>query len=202
MSVDQKKPLVLICPLTRQLPELKDVDLAAVDGGLDILRSMNITPIWAIGDFDSGKDPVITGYPVYRHPVCKDETDTELALMKAEELGYKKVIVYGALGGRLDHTLANLRLITWRYPQTTLMDERQRVSVLCEGEHLLKNEYRHVSFFAMEPTVITLEGFDYPLDHQTIDQKDFYTCSNSISKNEARVIIHSGRVICVETDFA
>lgn len=192
---------MLICPLTQKLPDLSGWDVAGVDGGLDILLKNGIHPDWAIGDFDSGKDPGQTDYPIYRHPIHKDETDSELALMKAIELGYQDIILYGALGGRLDHTLANLRLVTWRYPQVTLMSEGQKVTVLCEGEHVIQNQYKHVSFFAMEPTVITLDGFDYPLSRQLIDQKDFYTCSNSISQASAKVIIHSGRAICVETDY-
>jgi thiamine pyrophosphokinase len=46
------------------------------------------------------------------HPRAKDETDLELALTHAAEEGAKEIIVLGALGGRLDHTLANLLLLT------------------------------------------------------------------------------------------
>ena len=63
----------------------------------------------AIGDFDS------LGYVpqariVSRHPVKKDKSDLELALDRVASYGFDEVVIYGALGGRLDHTLSNLQL--------------------------------------------------------------------------------------------
>jgi thiamine pyrophosphokinase len=46
------------------------------------------------------------------HPRAKDETDLELALTYAAGQGAKEIVILGALGGRLDHTLANLLLLT------------------------------------------------------------------------------------------
>ena len=59
----------------------------------------------AVGDFDSlGYVPKCRR--VSRHPVKKDKSDMELAIEKALAWNHDELIVYGALGGRLDHTLA------------------------------------------------------------------------------------------------
>ena len=79
--------------------------VAAVDGGYASLSASGIVPDVAIGDFDSlGYVP--SGVPVVRHPCEKDDSDTALALAWARGRGFGAAAVYGALGGRLDHTQA------------------------------------------------------------------------------------------------
>lgn len=81
--------------------------MIAVDGGFSSLCAIGVTPDFALGDFDSlGHVP--QGVPIERHPVMKDDSDTALALEWALAHGMREVAVYGALGGRLDHTLATL----------------------------------------------------------------------------------------------
>lgn len=81
----------------------------AVDAGWETCQAAGITPDVVLGDFDSlGFVP--QGVPVAQFPHIKDESDMELAFMHAQEQGAQEVYVYGALAGRLDHTLANLQL--------------------------------------------------------------------------------------------
>lgn len=86
----------------------------AVDGGLAALASIGCVPDVALGDFDSlGYVPadLPETVEVLTFPAHKAESDMELALRLACERGFDEAIVYGALGGRLDHTLANLQLL-------------------------------------------------------------------------------------------
>lgn len=79
----------------------------AVDGGYASLRDAGFSPDFALGDFDSlGYVPC--DVPIERHPSMKDDSDTALALDWARLQGYASVAVYGALGGRLDHTHATI----------------------------------------------------------------------------------------------
>ena len=81
----------------------------AVDAGFAHLEAIGAVPDMAVGDFDSlGYVPKCRR--VSRHPVKKDKSDMELAMEKALSWGHDELIVYGALGARLDHTLANLQL--------------------------------------------------------------------------------------------
>ena len=76
----------------------------AVDGGFASLEAAGCVPDLALGDFDSlGFVP--EGVPVKLFPAEKDASDMELALEEALTCGAGAVEVYGALGGRLDHTL-------------------------------------------------------------------------------------------------
>ena len=84
-----------------------DIVIAA-DAGLKNLQSKGLSPDYIVGDFDSlGFIP--DGMNIIKHPVKKDETDLILAIDIGLKKGYKKFLVYGCLGGRLDHTFASIQ---------------------------------------------------------------------------------------------
>lgn len=85
--------------------------VVAVDGGYASLVEAGLSADFALGDFDSlGYIPC--DVPIERHPSMKDDSDTALALDWARRRGYSSVAVYGALGGRLDHTHATIAALT------------------------------------------------------------------------------------------
>lgn len=92
-------------------PDIREGDLViAADGGYRALTGHGAQPHLVVGDFDSlGYVPP---HPhIVRHPVMKDDTDTGLALEEGWARGFRRFGIYGGLGGRLDHTLANLQLL-------------------------------------------------------------------------------------------
>jgi thiamine pyrophosphokinase len=100
-----------------------EADLAAAplvivaDSGVAHALALGLRVDLVIGDLDSA-DPAhvaqaqASGARVDRHPVDKDATDLELALDAARAMGAREITVLGAGGGRLDHLLANLLLVT------------------------------------------------------------------------------------------
>ena len=56
-----------------------------------------------------------------------------------------------------------------------------------------------VSFFAVEPAVLTLEGFLYPLDHYVMDRGDTIGISNEIAADEAVLTLDQGRLLVVRS---
>ena len=84
--------------------------VVAVDAGWNACAQAGIAPDCALGDFDSlGFVP--QGPSVLAFDAEKDESDMELALRHVRALGADETWLYGALSGRLDHTLANLQLM-------------------------------------------------------------------------------------------
>lgn len=92
------------------LPEQEDLIIAA-DGGYAHLKQMEIEPDVLLGDFDS-LEIVPEHRHLIRHSPIKDDTDMALAAAYAREQGCSRFLIYGGLGGRLDHTIANLQLLT------------------------------------------------------------------------------------------
>lgn len=83
----------------------------AVDGGFAHLERIGRKPDLAIGDFDSlGYVP--RGVRTTQFKPKKAKSDLELALDRVRTMRYEAVTVFGALGGRLDHTLTNMEVLS------------------------------------------------------------------------------------------
>jgi thiamine pyrophosphokinase len=100
----------------RKLLEADDY-LIAADGGANHLMKMGILPKVLIGDLDSVEEDILfelssAEIKIEQYSEDKDETDIELALQYAVKLHPASILVVGALGGRLDQTLANLSVLT------------------------------------------------------------------------------------------
>lgn len=192
---------LLITPLCQKVPDIDHADYIGVDAGaLKIIESNH--PIkMAVGDFDSMSELDLQKLDcvVDKHPVMKDETDAELAMKLCKD--YDEVILYGGLSGRIDHTIANIRLIMYQYNNVILMDEMQCIRVLKNGTYWINNDYKHISFYAIEESVISLYGFLYPLKKTRISVPDIYTTSNSLEKDQGEVVVHSGSVLCVQSNW-
>lgn len=140
----------------------------AADGGYGALSEIGVTPDLAVGDFDShGSVPDFEN--VICHPCEKDDTDMALALCEGMKMGYRNFVVYGGLGGRLDHTVANLQncagaaehgAVCW------LWGEDNAVCIFGDEEVLSFESTKTgvVSVFSPDRTGgVTIEGLKYPL---------------------------------------
>ncbi|HUF00200.1 MAG TPA: thiamine diphosphokinase [Anaerolineales bacterium] len=108
--------------------ELPDLDKARLllhaddyiicaDGGTRHALALNVRPNLIIGDMDSVEKEQLQKFKetdvsieLFSHD--KNETDLELAITRAVERSPTRIIIAAALGGRLDHTLANISLLT------------------------------------------------------------------------------------------
>ena len=122
--------------------------VVAVDGGLARLLEAGIEPDLVLGDFDSLEEKYLPWLDCLKNtrperlsqlPCEKDDTDTLHAVRVCLERGYKRIDLYGALGGRLDHTIANIQTLSWIRRQGGcgyLLGKNTLATVLC-GEMIL-----------------------------------------------------------------
>ena len=170
----------------------------AVDGGFASLEAAGCVPDLALGDFDSlGFVP--EGVPVKLFPAEKDASDMELALEEALTCGAGTVEVYGALGGRLDHTLANLSLLASfaeRGLDVMAVGERERIALLVGPGELLVEAADEgiVSVFSLTDasTGVVEEGLKYGLDGATLTNRTSWGLSNELVGTAARISVESG----------
>ena len=170
----------------------------AVDGGFASLAAVDCAPDLAMGDFDSlGYVP--EGVEVLVFPPEKDASDMELALGEAMVRGADAVEVYGALGGRLDHTLANLQLLASfaeRGLTVTAVGERESVVFLVgPGELCLDAAGAGiVSVFSLTDvsTGVVEEGLKYGLDGVALTNRTSWGLSNEMVDEPARIAVESG----------
>lgn len=174
----------------------------AADGGFLHCRAQGIVPSLAIGDFDSlGFLP--DGLPIIRHPVEKDDTDMALAAREAVSRGCREILFFGALGGRLDHTLANitlLRALAKEKISAYLFGEREVITVLLEGETAVfagKPSGIFSLFSLSEEAVVSIDGGKYPLKKGRLTSDCALGVSNEFLQKEAKIEVHAGEVLLV-----
>ncbi|MGL5540180.1 MAG: thiamine diphosphokinase [Erysipelotrichaceae bacterium] len=180
--------------MAKVLPAL-EADYIGVDGGVALLQRQKRHMIAAIGDFDSYGEELgtIQADTLIRLNKEKDESDTQVALQYAATLGYERIIVYGAFGGRVDHELANLSLLAHSEVPFVLMNETNWVEVVTPSLQTYPKHYTYFSILPIEPSCLSLSGVKYPLDHQTITPGEIYTISNEIQE-VAQLQLHFGKV--------
>ena len=165
----------------------------AVDGGYAALQAIGVKPDMALGDFDSlGYTPTDVRTAIY--PVHKDESDMELALKRAKRRKANEVVIYGGLGGRLDHTLANLQLFA-AYSEkglsVTAVGMNEQIAFLTGPGtfEIPALEEGIVSVFAMNDKCrgVFEMGLAYPLEECTLPTRTSLCVSNEL-KGEAAVV--------------
>jgi len=180
-----------------------------VDGALETTDALGIKPDCIVGDFDTVKAAILARYPeeiIFRHPVEKDDTDTGLAIEKAIETGCERIVFYGAVGSRLDHSLANIFLLqnlANRGIDAEIVNETNRLYVKKESFTIQKSEQYgdYISLLPLTERVenVTLNGLKYSLRNQTMYREETLGISNEITAEEATVLFDKGMFLVVES---
>ena len=186
--------------------------LIAADRGMKFCFEKGICPDYVLGDFDS-IDPEIVSYyrqesqvQIIGYQPEKDDTDTEIAVKKAIELGCTKLILLGALGGRMDHCIANIHILKLALEQgveAALADGQNYIQLLSDScEIKKKDQYgTYISFLPFTDQVegITLTGFKYPLHGYTMKKGWSIGISNEIVDEIARVMLTKGILLMIQS---
>jgi thiamine pyrophosphokinase len=192
----------------KKIKEMEDVMIICCDGGVRHFQNSTIKPDVIIGDMDSIGSDQLADYAaqkikIIEHPTNKDFSDTELALDYALDLKPQEIFIWCALGGRIDHSLANIFLLCKAHDKgirTSLVDEYCESFVLDKKVSFINEKGKTVSILALtsEVTGITLSGFLYPLENGTLKMGESRGISNVI--NEARAVISAseGKLLVVK----
>jgi len=194
----------------RLLAMLDAADLiVAADGAAGWLVAHGRPPGLLVGDMDS-VDPAILarltagGCRLVRHPAHKDETDTELALHEAVALGARRITILGALGGRIDHAVANITLLLMpelEGIETVIFDGRSRLFLIRQAAAIEGHTDDVLSLIPLGGDVegIVTEGLEYPLRDETLALGLARGVSNVLVQDTARVSLRRGVLLAVHT---
>jgi len=179
------------------------------DGGAQHALALGLAPDVVIGDLDSLDGDLQArlegeGCQVLVHPTRKDETDLELALRYAIDHGVDEILILGALGGRIDQTLANVLLLALSELEgvKTRIVAGDQEMFLIRGQAFIKGQIGDtVSLLpiAGDVTGITTEGLEYPLQRGTLKFGATLGVSNVLTAPVARVQVERGLLLCVHT---
>ncbi len=187
---------------------VKTADLVvAIDGGSQHVLALGVFPHVVIGDLDS-LDPDLrarlaeAGTRFLAYPPEKDETDLELALLYAIEQGAGEIFVLGALGKRIDQTVANLLLLA--HPALTgtsvrIVAGNQEVFLIRDEASVEGHPGDTVSLLPIggDARGVTTEGLKWSLADETLRLGPARGVSNVLLGRKARVRVREGLLLCV-----
>ena len=193
-----------ICYIVCALPQNHTLSPApgdlviAADGGYAHLNGIHADLV--VGDFDSlGFVPA--GESVVRHPAEKDDTDTMLAARIGIARGYHAFVLLGGVGGRLDHTLANIQTLAFlreNGARAALRGEEETITFLQNESLRFRAGIRGIvsvfSFGAVAKGVYE-RGLAYALTDATLTDTNPLGVSNAFTGEAAEVSVREGRLV-------
>lgn len=189
------------------LPKIIKRDyIIGVDRGAYWLIANSVIPNIAIGDFDSVSSKELVEIKkqtktIKKYPSEKDATDMELAVDHAISFHPKEVIIYGAIGTRVDHTMGNIYLLE-RLHGVGIIRDRNNEARIISGSTTVKKDalYHYVSLLPITKTIeVTLSGFFYDVARAVIRRGQTLGISNEIRENEATIEIHRGKALIIRS---
>ncbi|PKM86825.1 MAG: thiamine diphosphokinase [Firmicutes bacterium HGW-Firmicutes-12] len=191
----------------KELAKKADYVICA-DGGARYTAALDIIPDLVVGDFDSltvqELDQLISnGVKTVRYPTEKDFTDTHIALLEALERGYLEVDIIAALGGRLDHTIANIMLLalpTGQEARIRILDENQELFLVRHRVVLQGRIGETISLFPLSEYVkgINTKGLKYPLQLGTFKLGVPIGISNEFLEDTAEIELEEGLLLVIK----
>lgn len=175
--------------------------IIAADSGYSTVKTMNLTPDLVLGDFDSLAEKPSCG-EIITAPAEKDDTDTMLAVKTALERGFTDISVAGSIGGRLDHTLANIQTLAYIAAHGgfgRLIGENDIVELIGKGTYSYRRrDGMYLSLFSYgSSAVVTVSGAKYCLERHRLKNTFPLGVSNEIIEEDCRVIVSEGQILVV-----
>ena len=177
----------------------------ALDGGIGYCDFLHLEPDLVIGDFDSVTEEEQKAVEILEREVPdqvirlqpeKDDTDMLYGIKYALGLGYREFRLYGATGGRLDHTLANIQCLLYLKNHDAsgyLMDGNGMIMVLKdEAASFQENLEGMLSLFALGERAegVNIRGMKYPNDFPI-------GISNEFIGEKAEISVARGELVCI-----
>jgi thiamine pyrophosphokinase len=188
------------------------------DGGGNILLDLNVVPDVVIGDLDSflsgqgddnrkpddrKKDAHVENLNFELiHDPDQETNDLEKALKLALDRGATEVVILGATGLRLDHTLKNLSVLlqfSGRFRDILLRDATCDMRILPREFTMETRAGQTISLFPLSGRVdgITTEGLRYALNGEFLENGVRDGSSNEATGKQIRIGHRSGDLLLI-----
>ena len=190
-------------PLLRRCASEAELTIAA-DRGLEAFEAAGVLPDLLLGDMDSVSAGTLArregSTEMERLPCEKDDTDGGHAMEVALSRGATEITILGALGGRMDHALANLMLLNRAHEGgafAQILDESVRI-VRIDGSITLRGARGDtISLIPIgEAHGVTLTGCYYhSLEALSFDFVHPLGISNVVTEEEATITVREGDLL-------
>lgn len=182
-------------------PTTEDFVIAA-DAGLRYLQQCGLTADLVIGDFDSLDDK-----PTHPNTIAldaeKDETDMFAAVREGIKTGYTVFHIYCGMGGRIDHTIANIQTLTHLSQndmQGFLFGKDIVISAITNRKisfDKVPSGYISVFSHTEKSEGVYLQNLKYELNNATLTNTFPLGVSNEFIGKESSISVNDGTLLIV-----
>ena len=173
------------------------------DSGLRHVEGLNAVPDLIVGDFDSHANPNLPVETIVL-PCEKDDTDTVFAVKTAVQRGFCDFLLLGVIGGRLDHTLANVSALLRLHHQgksAVAVDDFSEMEIVSENAVQIPAHFPFFSLLNISGTAegVTIKNAKYPLENAAIQCDYQYGVSNEVLPGKtAEVTVAKGELLLIK----
>lgn len=178
------------------------------DGGTRYVFEEGIIPHYIIGDLDSSSSQIISFFETKnvefkKFPAKKDKTDMELCLEFAISLGVVEIIIFGAIGTRFDHSLANVNILMQGINAnvfTKIINEHNEIMLINDEIEIKGEKGDLISLLPLSTTVsgVTTKGLEYQLNNYTMEIGKALGISNVMIEENAKINVKEGYLIIIK----
>lgn len=172
--------------------------LITTDGGAKHLSGLGLQPEIIIGDMDSNATDIWNGdNSIVRipYPPNKDKSDVELAVEYALKQGCQEILLIGAVGDRLDHTLGNVALVASNPGRIAILNGASTLVAVDRSEKCILHGQvgTPVSLipYGSGSFTVKTKGLKYSLRDESLHSAT-HGLSNELSLTEACVCVSKG----------
>lgn len=180
-----------------------DGDLViAADAGIQYLEQRGIRADLVIGDFDS-----LCHIPTHPNTKVlnpeKDETDMLAAVREGITADYREFHIYGGTGGRIDHTIANLQILTdlaKNGKHGFLFDRDSVITAITDARitfEAIQAGYVSVFSYTEKCEGVYLRGLKYELTDAVLTSSFPLGVSNEFIGKESSISVRRGTLLIV-----
>ena len=194
---------------TKEIIEKENYDyIIGADGGCNHLNAMGIVPNYIIGELDSINKSLIEYYEsknvtFKKFPTHKDQTDSEICVHLAKTLNATKIDFIGALGGRIDHALANIGFMYYVFEmgiEPRILTSEEEIFIIHNDTKIIKGKKGDtISILALKKDVlgVTLKKLEYPLNNARVSYLSPLGISNVMLEDECEITVEDGYLLVI-----
>ena len=126
-------------------------------------------------------------------------TDTQEAIDTAISRGATHITILGALGNRIDHTIANIHLLKYAHQKgvfAEIVDIDTYMLLVCDKLEICAKAGYCLSLLPLtDCTGVSVSGVYYPLDNADMPIGNPYGISNEFVDDKAYIEVKSGELL-------
>lgn len=188
-----------------KMPDYIDINeyelIVAADSGFLAAQSAGVTPHVVIGDFDSYPQSLVNAQKIIRLNPVKDMTDTQEAIDEAILRGATHITMLGALGGRIDHTMANIHLLKYAHTKgvtVEIADVNSYVTLVSGNQSVSRVDGFCLSLIPLTDCEgVSVSGVYYPLEEAFMPVGNPYGISNEFIEDTAHISVKHGELLLI-----